>query len=436
MINLKDKRCERDPCRTQPVFGFPGGKARFCSTHKAEGMVNVRHKKCRQSGCSVIATFALPGTNPLVCCFKHKQDGMVDVKRENNKERRLLDKAAETGGGREGRKRPLPPPDPNGFGNDRIGAAAALAQQQNELASRRLTIVDAIFASSERLPQVVANGRGGAGAGGVAARDVLEGEGSDESEVWEEEGKEEGEEEGEEEEEGDDAGTTAQLPGNSNTPPPTIPFSWTMPLVDPAPSNACAVPNHFPFGLSSLALLPGALPRGSPAIDPRVEAAVAAVAEATAATLAGIRSQNYVHQAARPPAMAAVSGLSHADFARLNPDTTDAAGSRRGRPPESSGLELAGETRRSPVPLDNRRKEAVDTEQDKIGTTLVWSCVLCQKAIAEGDRHVLVCCGHGLFHKACTVFFVGAAPGTMVLWERQRCPRCKKNVASALQVFV
>lgn len=61
------------------------------------------------------------------------------------------------------------------------------------------------------------------------------------------------------------------------------------------------------------------------------------------------------------------------------------------------------------------------------GTSLSWGCAVCSKPIGAGDRHVLVCCGYGLLHKACTTSFVdGEAP----------CPKCSRLVGSSLQVFV
>lgn len=61
------------------------------------------------------------------------------------------------------------------------------------------------------------------------------------------------------------------------------------------------------------------------------------------------------------------------------------------------------------------------------GTSLSWSCVVCRKPIGADDRHVLVCCGYGLLHKACTATFVHSqAP----------CPTCSRLVSSSIQVFL
>lgn len=60
-------------------------------------------------------------------------------------------------------------------------------------------------------------------------------------------------------------------------------------------------------------------------------------------------------------------------------------------------------------------------------TSLSWSCAVCSKPAGPDDRHVLVCCGHGVLHKACsTAFAHSQAP----------CPKCLRLVSSSLQVFV
>lgn len=74
------KICESENCNKNPSFNKPGLKARFCSSHKEDGMIDVCHKRCKNDGCNVLnPSFDLPGGKGLFC-FSHKQEGMVDVK--------------------------------------------------------------------------------------------------------------------------------------------------------------------------------------------------------------------------------------------------------------------------------------------------------------------------------------------------------------------
>ena len=51
LVDVRNKRCGRSGCMTQPLYGKVGGKAEVCAEHANEGMVNVRHKRCGRSGC-------------------------------------------------------------------------------------------------------------------------------------------------------------------------------------------------------------------------------------------------------------------------------------------------------------------------------------------------------------------------------------------------
>ena len=47
MIDIYDKRCEREGCIKRPNFNFPDKKGgRFCGKHAEEGMINVNAKRC------------------------------------------------------------------------------------------------------------------------------------------------------------------------------------------------------------------------------------------------------------------------------------------------------------------------------------------------------------------------------------------------------
>lgn len=117
MIDLKNKRCKYEGCKSQPAFNIKGGTAIMCSKHKTENMINVKHKRCEYEGCnSINPIFDIKGGKGRYCvkhrlskmidvknkkcnykdcdsqpcfdvkggkgiyCFKHKKDGMIDVK--------------------------------------------------------------------------------------------------------------------------------------------------------------------------------------------------------------------------------------------------------------------------------------------------------------------------------------------------------------------
>jgi plastocyanin len=79
MVNVKSTRCIHDGCKTRPNFNLEGQKATYCSIHKLEGMVDVRHPRCIHEGCKKQSTFNLEGQNAKYCII-HKLDGMVDVR--------------------------------------------------------------------------------------------------------------------------------------------------------------------------------------------------------------------------------------------------------------------------------------------------------------------------------------------------------------------
>jgi hypothetical protein len=81
MINVKDKKCDYDGCKTRPVYNCEGElKGIYCTTHKKEGMVNVKSKLCIHIGCKKQPTFNIEGETIGLYCTTHKKDGMVDVK--------------------------------------------------------------------------------------------------------------------------------------------------------------------------------------------------------------------------------------------------------------------------------------------------------------------------------------------------------------------
>ena len=51
MIDIKNKTCEYFGCKTISNFNYKGeNKAKFCTTHKEEGMIDIKNKKCKEIG--------------------------------------------------------------------------------------------------------------------------------------------------------------------------------------------------------------------------------------------------------------------------------------------------------------------------------------------------------------------------------------------------
>lgn len=234
-------------------------------------MVNVRHKLCHHPGCGVVPTYGLPGTRAPVSCLAHSAESMVDVKRE--KERAARDRADEEAGGGGGR----------GRGRGRVGAKVSAAgggggeaervqpEAPEVVEGRRRNILQAIVASSERVPELVAAAAAAAAAGGGGAQQGTSdcGGGSDESE-WEE-GSIEDEEE-------DEAGRNGHvLPMSFPLPPPP---RLAYPPIAKTNSEAA---KRLPFDESPLALLPRAVPRGSAALAVELQVMAAMTAAARAA---------------------------------------------------------------------------------------------------------------------------------------------------------
>ena len=81
MVDVINKRCEHEGCKSQPAFNVKGAKrGRFCKDHKEIGMVNVRNKRCEHEGCKSQPAFNVEGATKGRLCKDHKEIGMVDVK--------------------------------------------------------------------------------------------------------------------------------------------------------------------------------------------------------------------------------------------------------------------------------------------------------------------------------------------------------------------
>jgi hypothetical protein len=81
MINVVSKTCVFDNCKKIPTFNLEGEKkAIYCSTHKLENMINVKDKTCVFDNCKTIPTFNIEGEPNAIYCSLHKKEGMIDIK--------------------------------------------------------------------------------------------------------------------------------------------------------------------------------------------------------------------------------------------------------------------------------------------------------------------------------------------------------------------
>jgi hypothetical protein len=94
MVDVKHATCEIQDCLTRPHYNLPGiKKGRFCAAHKEEGMVGQDwlgksgvkpdYKKymntCEEEGCGIQANFNTPGLKKARFCATHKEEGMKNV---------------------------------------------------------------------------------------------------------------------------------------------------------------------------------------------------------------------------------------------------------------------------------------------------------------------------------------------------------------------
>ncbi len=73
--------CGQDGCKIIPIYNIEGEtKGIYCYKHKAEGMIDVKNKTCKSEGCRKIPIYNTEGKTKGVYCCEHKAEGMVDVK--------------------------------------------------------------------------------------------------------------------------------------------------------------------------------------------------------------------------------------------------------------------------------------------------------------------------------------------------------------------
>ena len=74
MIDVKNKRCKE--CSKQPTYGIT--EITHCKEHKTDEMVDLRHCSQLCKHCNTRSTFGYPG-GKAVRCTTHKKDTMIDL---------------------------------------------------------------------------------------------------------------------------------------------------------------------------------------------------------------------------------------------------------------------------------------------------------------------------------------------------------------------
>lgn len=72
------RRCDFYECTRQPTYGMDGQQAKFCSSHKEEGMIDVKNCRCKHPGCTRQPNYGHEGGRAKYCS-SHKLAEMVNV---------------------------------------------------------------------------------------------------------------------------------------------------------------------------------------------------------------------------------------------------------------------------------------------------------------------------------------------------------------------
>ena len=90
MINIKNKTCKTEGCKTIPSFNIEGAtKGIYCKYHKQIDMVNVINKTCKNNWCNTHVTNKYEGyclrcfiytypDKPIARNYKTKEQAVVD----------------------------------------------------------------------------------------------------------------------------------------------------------------------------------------------------------------------------------------------------------------------------------------------------------------------------------------------------------------------
>ncbi|CAM9882178.1 unnamed protein product [Sphacelaria rigidula] len=80
MVDVKNKRCDKEDCSKHPSFdALSGEKGEFCATHAPAGTVQVKTRWCVKGGCFKQPSFGAAGGKMKKLCATHGQADMVGV---------------------------------------------------------------------------------------------------------------------------------------------------------------------------------------------------------------------------------------------------------------------------------------------------------------------------------------------------------------------
>ncbi len=81
MIDVKNKKCARPDCDSQPVFAYhKSDEFKYCKNHAAGDMIDVISKRCSHPGCDSQPVFAYHKSDEFKYCKNHAAGDMIDVK--------------------------------------------------------------------------------------------------------------------------------------------------------------------------------------------------------------------------------------------------------------------------------------------------------------------------------------------------------------------
>ncbi len=80
MEDIKNKKCEKEGCKTRPSYNYKGERiGKYCKEHKLDGMIDIKANKCEKEECQIQPTYNYKGEKKGRFCFDHKLDEMIDV---------------------------------------------------------------------------------------------------------------------------------------------------------------------------------------------------------------------------------------------------------------------------------------------------------------------------------------------------------------------
>eukprot|EP00903_Cladosiphon_okamuranus_P011937 g11211.t1 len=386
MTVLANKPCEKEGCTVSPRFGYKGEKPRFCSSHKEKQMINLKDRRCEHHACMTQPTFALPGEKPRFCS-KHKSDGHVNVRHKlcRHANCRLVPTY-----GMKGTRVPVACLEhSDGDMVDLKRARICMSQ------AKKATSPAAASSSSSR-GKLDASGVGkeaAAASPALASPAIAEGVGA-----------------------GEETAPAAPAPTA-----PALPVEVEVVAGKKRPRAKATQGLGGNAGIGRK--IAEAIFTSSQRVLDGEGAAVAAAMEESEWEEDQDEAETWNE------GNVVDDDEEEADEVEAEVDEGDGRNGVLGqRLPVAAGAGTVV-TNEVTAALVSPLLPAPTFPGQPLpgGTSLSWTCAACSKPIGADDRHVLVCCGYGLLHEACTTTFIdGAAP----------CPKCSRLVGSSLQVFV